>query len=300
MKKLRKTLLFTASIGMLVGIASCAPAPAKPNYDINVVSVTLNSEQLELDVNATATLTPTITYKDGVQVDVFTKWTTSDSTVCTVDNGLVTAKKSGKCTISYIAGYKQAICHVTVKGGTPGPIPPTPGEFSITLNQASATITLLETLKLYATTSEPATVTWSSTNPSVAIVDTTGLVTPLEEGSTTIIASANNKTATCNVTVDNNTEYDCTIFFFIDYNNIDENDTTGTKLLASFRWYQDVPLISSDNIPSDPTTPMDPAFPRFLGWSAHTIIDQESDLWDMANDSCHSYFLYLYGIWVEA
>lgn len=298
MKKNFKTLLFVAAT--LLGISSCAPTPTKPNYDKYVTGVSLDKNYIELDVKQQFTLTPTISYKDNEKVDVFTQWISGDTTVATVENGVITAKASGDCNISFIAGYKQAICQVHVKGQI-GPVPPgpTPGEFSITLNRASAEISILETLTLYATTSEPATVTWSSTNAEVAIVNQVGEVTPLAGGTTTIIASANGKSATCTVTVNEEADYDCTIYFFIDYNNIDEEDTTGTKLIAKFDWYQEIPLSESGKVPANPTNPMDPAFPRFLGWSAHTIIDQESDLWNMETDSCHSYFLYLYGIWVE-
>lgn len=54
--------------------------------------------------------------------------------------------------------------------------------------------------------------------------------------------------------------------------------------------------------PDTPTNAMatDPAFPNFLGWSSHTIIDNEEDLWDFETDmilSGERTYLYLYGIW---
>ena len=45
------------------------------------------------------------------------------------------------------------------------------------------------------------TVTWNSSDPSVATVDQNGKVTALLEGTTTITAKAGDKTATCSVTV---------------------------------------------------------------------------------------------------
>ena len=95
-------------------------------------------------------------------------------------------------------------------------------------------------------------------------------------------------------------DYDCEIFFFIDYNNIDENDETGTKLIRHFEWYTDKPLALSGKVPQNPTHPLDPAFPYFVGWSSHTIIDSLDDLWKMDTDVVGSaHFLYLYGIWSD-
>jgi uncharacterized protein YjdB len=41
-------------------------------------------------------------------------WSTSDASVATVDNGVVTAKKVGAATITAKAGDKEATCEVTV------------------------------------------------------------------------------------------------------------------------------------------------------------------------------------------
>ena len=93
---------------------------------------------------------------------------------------------------------------------------------------------------------------------------------------------------------------ECTVYFFIDYNNIDENDKTGTKLLAKFKWYGDRPISESGLVPSNPTQAMDPAFPYFIGWSNHTIIDTKDDLWNMTSDVIgNGYYFYLYGIWSD-
>lgn len=99
---------------------------------------------------------------------------------------------------------------------------------------------------------------------------------------------------------DDDEDKQCTVYFFIDYNNIDENDKTGTKLLAKFKWYGDRPISESGLVPSNPTQAMDPAFPYFIGWSNHTIIDTKDDLWNMTSDVIgNGYYFYLYGIWSD-
>lgn len=176
-------------------------------------------------------------------------------------------------------------------------------------------------------------VEWRSSNPYVANVTQEGLVTGLSAGTTTISIIAGYKMAACQVHVpgenegpgggggdipvpptpptppgpdnpdvpeEEDEEMECTVYFFIDYNNIDENDTTRTKLLAKFKWYGDRPISQSGKVPANPTTSMDPAFPYFIGWSNHTIIDTKDDLWNMNSDVIgNGYYFYLYGIWSD-
>ncbi len=76
---------------------------------------------------------------------------------------------------------------------------------SVSLNKSSAELTVGETVKLTATVlpadAKDKTVSWSSSNTSVATVSPTGDVTAVAEGSSTIKATAGSKSATCAVTV---------------------------------------------------------------------------------------------------
>ena len=70
-----------------------------------------------------------------------------------------------------------------------------------TLEEGSTITLSVETAPIYAT---DRSVTWSSTDESVATVDANGEVTAIAEGHATIIVTANdnsNMTATCNLTV---------------------------------------------------------------------------------------------------
>jgi uncharacterized protein YjdB len=75
----------------------------------------------------------------------------------------------------------------------------------ITLSQAAATLIEGETLTLTATitpdNATDKTVTWSSSDATVATVDANGKVTAVAEGAAAIIATAGDKTAVCVVTV---------------------------------------------------------------------------------------------------
>lgn len=76
---------------------------------------------------------------------------------------------------------------------------------SVSINQSSVELEIGKTLQLNATVS-PSTatrkdITWSSSKSSVASVSSSGLVTAVSEGTTTITASADGKKGECTVTV---------------------------------------------------------------------------------------------------
>ena len=82
-----------------------------------------------------------------------------------------------------------------------------------------------------------------------------------------------------------------TIQYFIDYNHADQDNP-----FYEVEWY------SGTTIPEPPSKPAcpDEAFPTFLGWSAHSLVDDTKDLWDFKKDKTDLglYYLAIYGIWV--
>ena len=91
------------------------------------------------------------------------------------------------------------------------------------------------------------------------------------------------------------------VFFFIDYNNVDEADTTGKRLLANFLWYPDRPIGQSGLVPSDPTVAPTSDFPYFIGWSTRAIIDSRDLLIDVDTFTLGSSrnYIYIFGIWSD-
>ena len=158
-----------------------------------VTSVTLDQTNASLRVGETVTLTATVKPDDAT--DKAVTWTTSDASVATVDNGVVTANKVGSATITAKAGDKSATCSISVV-----PIPVT----SVTLDQTNASLKVGETVTLTATVKpDDATdnsVTWSTSDASVATVDN-GVVTAKKVGSATITAKVSDKSATCSTSV---------------------------------------------------------------------------------------------------
>ena len=158
-----------------------------------VTSITLDKTSASLKAGETVTLTSTVNPDDATDKTV--TWSTSDASVATVTNGVVTAVKVGTATITAKAGDKTATCAVTV---VPTPVA------SITLDKTSASLKAGETVTLTVTVNPDdatdKTVTWSTSDASVATV-TNGVVTAVKVGTATITAKAGDKTATCSITV---------------------------------------------------------------------------------------------------
>lgn len=166
---------------------------------IHVTGVTLNMTSLTLTIGETETLTATVSPANATDKSV--TWSSGNTSVATVSSsGVVTARAVGNATITVTTndGGKKATCTVTVN-----PIHVT----GVALNKTGLTLIVGETETLTATVS-PAdatdkSVTWSSSNTSVATVSSSGVVTAIKAGSATITVNTNDggKTATCSLTV---------------------------------------------------------------------------------------------------
>ncbi len=85
---------------------------------VSVTGVSLNKSSATLNVGDTTTLTATVAPSNATNKNV--TWTSSNTAVATVSNGVVTAKKAGTATITVKTadGNKTATCSVTVKAAT--------------------------------------------------------------------------------------------------------------------------------------------------------------------------------------
>jgi uncharacterized protein YjdB len=159
---------------------------------IPAVSVSIAEPAVTLDKGNTYTLAAVV---DPDNATVYSAtWTSSDTSVATVDlSGKVTAVGRGRATITAKADGKSDTCAVTVN------VPVS----QVDINKTS--ITIYKGYTLTATVSpddaNDPNVTWTSSDTSVATVDSNGKVTAVGRGRATITATADGKSATCMVTV---------------------------------------------------------------------------------------------------
>lgn len=167
------------------------------SFDAND-KVTFGQSEVEMSVQDELALTVTVN-----PVGSTLNWSTSNSQVATVnDSGVVTAVSEGSCYIYCKMADNDAVyarCSVTVT---------TTLVTDITISQSTADMLIGNTLQLTATVSpDNATnpsVAWSSSNPVIATVNDTGLVTAKNAGTAIITASTLDGTdlnATCQLTV---------------------------------------------------------------------------------------------------
>ena len=163
-----------------------------------VASVSLDKSSLTLNVGEEETLTATVAPENANDKSV--SWSSSDGSVAKVDqNGKVTAVKAGKATITVTTadGGKTAQCEVTVIVKV----------VSVSLNKSSLKLNVGEKETLTATiapeNASDKSVSWSSSDESVAQVDGSGKVTAVKAGKATITVTTTDggKTAKCEVEV---------------------------------------------------------------------------------------------------
>lgn len=186
----------TATVAAIAGDKSASCAVTVSKSVVPVTSVTLDRSTLSLEKGQSVKLVATVSPSDATDKDV--TWNSSDFSVANVDQeGNVLAMKSGSATITAKAGEKTATCRVTV-------VTPVAG---ISLDRSSLSLEVGQSETLVATVlpddATEQSVSWTSSDNTVATVDSSGKVTALKKGSTTITASAGGKYATCSVTVKN-------------------------------------------------------------------------------------------------
>lgn len=162
--------------------------------------ITLSETSTVIGEGETLRLTATVLPVNATNKTVI--WRSSDPSVATVKDGLVTGVYEGTATITARAvNGKTADCQITVKAPSYIPVE------TITLSKDELTIAEKESADLTADIlpkrATDKTVAWSSSNASVAAVND-GTITGIAEGTAIIAAkAADGKSATCQVTVKN-------------------------------------------------------------------------------------------------
>ncbi|MDD4778776.1 MAG: Ig-like domain-containing protein [Fermentimonas sp.] len=172
-----------------------------------VISVSLDKTSTSITKGNTETLIASINPANATNKAL--SWSSSNPSVATVNNsGVVSAVSTGSATITVTTtdGGKTANCYVTVTE-------PVTAVTSVSLNKNNTTIvkgnneTLIATI--YPANATNRTISWISSNPSVATVNANGIVSAVSTGMATItaISADGGKVATCKVSVTSNGNY---------------------------------------------------------------------------------------------
>lgn len=178
----KKLSVFMLSVLSVLLIFFQSPVPAMAFCNIPLVAVSPHKAEMKIG--------------DSFYLVAFTStgkkptFSSSESKIASVNTyGKVTAKKSGQAIITAKIKNAEASCKVTVKPTT------------ITLNRTSAAMENGSTLKLTASSSTDTPLKWKSNKTSIASVSETGVVTSKKPGEAVITVSADDRSATCIVTV---------------------------------------------------------------------------------------------------
>ena len=172
---------------------------------IKITGITINKESLTLKEEETDNLIVKVLPEDATE-DKTVTFTSSNPSIVKVENsGKVTAYKEGTATITAKVGEFTKTCTVTVLSKYNDTIPITgitiDDDFTINKNktkQLTATITPL------LTTQNP-TITYTSSNQNIVVVDQTGKIISKDWGTAVITATTSNgKTAMVTITVAQN------------------------------------------------------------------------------------------------
>ena len=197
-----KTIATVSSSGKVTGVKSgfvtitCTSVAtgAKATCEVTVGTITLNKSEVTINQGKTVTLKPTV-YPTTLE-DQSVKWKSSDKNIATVTSaGKVKGVKAGTATItctSNVTGLSTT-CKVTVGG--------------VALDQSEVVVRKKKTMTLkptvYPETLEDKSVTWESSDKTIATVSSSGKVTGVKSGVVTITCTSNatGLSATCKVTV---------------------------------------------------------------------------------------------------
>lgn len=160
--------------------------------------ITLSREELWLAGNEYEQLEATVEPSDW---EGTVQWSSSDTGVATVHNGLVVWKGAGSCTITAAADEVKAECKLTCSA---------PAASALWLNDHSVKLAEGQSVTLTAQTwpsNWSGDVTWTSSDPTVATVEG-GAITWVGPGSCTITAAAEEASDSCTVQCEGETVMD--------------------------------------------------------------------------------------------
>ena len=173
----------------------------------DVETISLSPNVLQMKVGEMQTLTATAS---GT-----VEWQSSDTAVAEVYLGIVTAKGVGNATVTASCGKASAVCHLYVTGEDGSTIALRPAYLEVDKNSSH---------QLHVSSVYDVPLTWSSSDETVATVNSTGMLTTKKPGHTTITVTNGAESASCFVAVKHK---------WSEYKLVWQDEFNGTSLDAS-------------------------------------------------------------------
>jgi len=191
-----------AALGAVLVVAACEVPVSSGDPSLDVLSVAIQPKTASVLVGDSMRLSASIVMSHG-NVPPALSWNSSDASVATVStDGVVHGKALGQVVIRAASSNKHDSAAVTITAPSPLPVA------SVSLAPSSVTVTVGGTVGLVATLTDAngstlagRTITWASSNPGVATVNGSGVVTAAAVGSATITATSEGQSGTATVSV---------------------------------------------------------------------------------------------------
>jgi uncharacterized protein YjdB/uncharacterized protein YuzE len=179
---------------------------------IKVSGISINEKQVTLKQGSTKTVKAIVTPTNASLQQV--KWTSSNTKVATVTNGVIKALTKGAATIKATTVDGNFVAQIQVTVGVP--------VTGIRLDKETLDLKVKNstTLKATVTPTDASNkkVVWTSSNSKIATVDSNGIVTAISNGTAVITAS----------TLDNDVKASATVNVFTPVSSVSLNKTTLT------------------------------------------------------------------------
>jgi parallel beta-helix repeat protein len=174
-----------------------------------VSSVTVSPAAPAVGIGEQIQLSALVADASGAALNRSVTWSTSSPSVATISStGMLTGVAAGTAKITATSGNKRGSVTVSVAQAAPPAAPAPVPVFSVSLTLNASTLSVGQTTQATATLKDSAshvltdrTVSWTSSDESIASVSASGLVSALRAGSAVITASAEGKSANAVIVV---------------------------------------------------------------------------------------------------
>ena len=187
---------------IIIGVMFCTVAGISIINDPKIEKLTFSQTEMTITINESSELEILVEPENAKLYSWKTEWSSSNENIVTVDNGNITPINVGTASVFAKYDNTRLECKVTV---LPILVDSITVDYEYNIIHPEETMQVEATI--YPTQATYPTKVWSSSNPNVAIVSDTGLVTGVAEGEATItVASTNNVSKSFNIKVQNTIE----------------------------------------------------------------------------------------------